>query len=129
MFVESALVYSGSINFHYIPYANPFIFKFPPEVWRLLTPFLLTGPGISFVIDLYFSESWPRSSCPSADRNSEDVQYWSGIDLSTIYSAWRLLHLYRVRCFYHLGELRFDRGIKSIFPLHLTYLPAQPYSS
>lgn len=56
MFVESALVYSGLLNFQYIVFYTPWIFKLRPEIWRLCTAFLLTGPNFSFVIDLYFSQ-------------------------------------------------------------------------
>ena len=41
-------------GFHVI-YLPSLIFKWRPEIWRLATPFLLTGPGLSFVFDLYFS--------------------------------------------------------------------------
>ncbi len=104
MFVESALVYSGSIDFRYVPYYSPFIFKFPPELWRLVTTFLLTGNGISFVIDLYFSGSQPPSSCMGADLKSVDVQYWFGVKLSALHPAWRLLHLHPICCLSDLGE-------------------------
>lgn len=57
MFVESALVYSGSVNYRYVPYHNAYMLKFPPELWRLVTSFLLTGPGFSFVFDLFFSKA------------------------------------------------------------------------
>lgn len=36
---------------------KPFLFKLLPEVWRLATPFMLTGPGIGFIFDLYFCKS------------------------------------------------------------------------
>lgn len=56
MFVESALVYGGLMGFGRIYYQNFLAFKFPPELWRLLSAFLLTGPDFSFVIDLYLSK-------------------------------------------------------------------------
>ena len=35
----------------------PWIFKFPlPEVWRFVTPFWVTGGGISILFDTYFCE-------------------------------------------------------------------------
>ncbi|KIW76117.1 hypothetical protein Z517_10862 [Fonsecaea pedrosoi CBS 271.37] len=54
MFVESALVHSGLVSGMRIVYHTPWLFKFPPELWRLLSSFLLTGGGFSFVFDLYF---------------------------------------------------------------------------
>ena len=56
MFVESALVHSGLINYMRVIYFTPLLFKFPPELWRLLSSFILTGGGFNFVFDLYFSE-------------------------------------------------------------------------
>lgn len=35
--------------FHYYE-----IFKFPPEIWRFVTSFLLTGPKLGIVMDTYF---------------------------------------------------------------------------
>ncbi|EXJ83754.1 hypothetical protein A1O1_07380 [Capronia coronata CBS 617.96] len=54
MFVESALVHGGLLNPMSIVFHSPWIFKFPPEIWRLLSSFILTGGGFSFVFDLYF---------------------------------------------------------------------------
>ncbi|KAM5505846.1 hypothetical protein McaMca56_000494 [Microsporum canis] len=36
----------------------PKIFKILPQLWRLLTPFILTGGGLSFFLDLYFLYSY-----------------------------------------------------------------------
>ena len=55
MFVESALVYGGLINPMWVIYQTELLYSFPPELWRLLSSFLLTGGGFSFVFDLYFS--------------------------------------------------------------------------
>ncbi|KIV91260.1 hypothetical protein PV10_05820 [Exophiala mesophila] len=54
MFAESALVHGGLLDPSYIVHFTPFLYQFPPHLWRLLTPFLLTGSGFSFVFDLYF---------------------------------------------------------------------------
>lgn len=39
----------GWFYFHYLE-----IFKFPPEIWRFVTSFLLTGPKVGIVMDTYF---------------------------------------------------------------------------
>ncbi|KAL2419794.1 hypothetical protein ABEF95_003045 [Exophiala dermatitidis] len=54
MFVESALVHSGLLSPMWIIFHPSFVLKFPPELWRLLSSFILTGGGFSFVFDLYF---------------------------------------------------------------------------
>jgi hypothetical protein len=56
MFIESALCHGGLVDIRRVLFYVPWIFKLPiPEVWRFVTPFLLTGGGFSFVFDLYFS--------------------------------------------------------------------------
>jgi len=55
MFFESALCHGGLIDIRLILFHLPWIFKLPlPELWRFVTPFLLTGSGFSFIFDLYF---------------------------------------------------------------------------
>ncbi|KAL1969066.1 hypothetical protein VTN77DRAFT_900 [Rasamsonia byssochlamydoides] len=53
-FVQSALVYGGLLNGYHIIFRLDEILKLPPEIWRLVTPFLLTGPQLDFLWDLYF---------------------------------------------------------------------------
>lgn len=61
MFAESLLCHGGILAIQRVFFYTPWIFKFPmPEVWRLFTPFLLTGGGFSFVFDLYFSKQNQR---------------------------------------------------------------------
>lgn len=62
MFAESALVHGGVLGVMNVVYHTPWLFKFPPELWRIPSSFLLTGKGFSFVFDLYFSESVPSQS-------------------------------------------------------------------
>lgn len=56
MFVESVMVYGGLMSGYRIIFAPGFLWKLPPEIWRLASTFLLTGPQFAFVFDLYFSE-------------------------------------------------------------------------
>ncbi|KAJ5584073.1 derlin-1 [Penicillium hispanicum] len=52
--VQSVLVYSSLLSGYYVVFLPGQMFKLLPEVWRLATPFLLTGPKLSFFFDLYF---------------------------------------------------------------------------
>ncbi|KAJ6122577.1 Der1-like family-domain-containing protein [Penicillium capsulatum] len=52
--VQSVLVYSGVLSGYYAVFLPGRIFKLFPEIWRVATPFLLTGPNLSFFFDLYF---------------------------------------------------------------------------
>lgn len=53
-FAQSVLVYSGLLSGYYAVFLPGRIFKLLPEIWRVATPFLLTGPNLSFFFDLYF---------------------------------------------------------------------------
>ncbi|KAK2732477.1 centromere/microtubule-binding protein cbf5 [Onygenales sp. PD_40] len=53
-FAQSLLVHGGLMNVQLVLFHLPWIFKIFPDVWRLVTPFLLTGPGFDFIFDLYF---------------------------------------------------------------------------
>lgn len=80
MFVESALVHSGLVNYMRVMYMTPLLFKFPPELWRLLSSFILTGGGFNFVFDLYFSKStlfMPFESSADGFKCSPIHQGWS----------------------------------------------------
>lgn len=53
--IQSLLFYSRQISGYYIIFAPRHIFKFPPEIWRLCTSFMLTGKELEFFFDLYNS--------------------------------------------------------------------------
>lgn len=54
MAVESLLVHGGLLNGYLVLFHLPWVLKFPlPQLWRLITPFLLTGNGFSALWDLY----------------------------------------------------------------------------
>ncbi|KAI9796224.1 MAG: hypothetical protein M1835_004486 [Candelina submexicana] len=50
----SILVHSGLLDGRRIVFYLPWILKFPPEIWRLFTAFLLTGPQLGILFDTYF---------------------------------------------------------------------------
>jgi Der1-like family len=56
-FVESILCHGQLISGMRIFFYKPWLFKMPPDVWRLVTPFLLTSGGLGFIFDLYFCMS------------------------------------------------------------------------
>lgn len=54
MAVESLLVYGGMLSGYHTAFHVSSILKFPlPEIWRLVTPFLLTRPKFNALWDLY----------------------------------------------------------------------------
>ncbi|CAI7599012.1 unnamed protein product [Penicillium bialowiezense] len=52
--VQSALMHGGLMSMYYAVFAPSLIFAFPPHLYRLVTPFLLTGKKLEFAFDLYF---------------------------------------------------------------------------
>lgn len=54
-FVQSLLVYGGVLSGYYVVFLPHLLFQLPPQIWRLASPFLLTGPKLSFFFHLYFS--------------------------------------------------------------------------
>ncbi|PKX96765.1 centromere/microtubule-binding protein Cbf5 [Aspergillus novofumigatus IBT 16806] len=71
-FAQSALVYGGLLSGYYVVFIPRLLFRLPPQLWRLFSPFLLTGSGLSFIFDLYFMYTYgsaletgsPRFSSP-----------------------------------------------------------------
>ncbi|KAJ9197060.1 hypothetical protein DTO166G4_6825 [Paecilomyces variotii] len=53
-FVQSALFYGGLLSGYHLVFLPWNLLKLPPQIWRLATPFFLTGPNIGFLYDLYF---------------------------------------------------------------------------
>jgi Derlin-2/3 len=52
--VESVLVVVGLVSAYRVVWHTSYIFKLIPELWRIPTSFLLTGEGISLILEPYF---------------------------------------------------------------------------
>ena len=51
----SVLVHGGLLGGHRVIFHLPWIIKLPlPEIWRLVTPFWITGPKLSIIFDTVF---------------------------------------------------------------------------
>lgn len=44
----------GLVPGYHVIYHTYYIFKIPPELWRVPTSFLLTGGGLGLIFDTYF---------------------------------------------------------------------------
>ncbi|KAF6836166.1 DER1-like family member protein (centromere/microtubule-binding protein CBF5) [Colletotrichum plurivorum] len=53
-FVTSLSVLLGIVNAYYLIFVPEYLFKFPPQIWRFGTNFLLTGPQLGLLFDTYF---------------------------------------------------------------------------
>ncbi|GCB24746.1 centromere/microtubule-binding protein cbf5 [Aspergillus awamori] len=71
-FLQSILVHGGLLSGYYVLFLRRLVFKTLPEIWRLFSPFMITGPGLSLIFDLYFMFTYgsrletesPRFSAP-----------------------------------------------------------------
>ncbi|KAL2111220.1 hypothetical protein VUR80DRAFT_159 [Thermomyces stellatus] len=50
----SLAVHMGLLSGYHVIYHTYYIFKIPPELWRVPTSFLLTGGGLGLIFDTYF---------------------------------------------------------------------------
>lgn len=50
----SLLVHGQLLSGQRVVFYLPWIFKFPPELWRVVSAFLVTGPGLGIIFDTYF---------------------------------------------------------------------------
>ncbi|KEZ39914.1 hypothetical protein SAPIO_CDS8876 [Scedosporium apiospermum] len=53
-FVLSVLCYTGFVGMWRVFWDTGYITKFPPEVWRFITSFLITNPQFGIILDPYF---------------------------------------------------------------------------
>ncbi|KAL3423978.1 der1-like family protein [Phlyctema vagabunda] len=50
----SILVYSKILPGQYVIFYLPYLAKLPPQLWRIFTSFLITGPDLGILFDTYF---------------------------------------------------------------------------
>ncbi|KAJ5645556.1 hypothetical protein N7507_011567 [Penicillium longicatenatum] len=74
--IQSVLVYGGVLSGYYVVFWPSRIFKLLPEIWRLATPFLLTGPKLSFFFDLYFMYHYGSQLETSSARFSQPGDFF-----------------------------------------------------
>jgi len=53
-FTLSVLVYTKILPIYYVVFYLPAIFQLPPQLWRIFTSFLMTGPDLGILFDTYF---------------------------------------------------------------------------
>lgn len=52
----SILVHIHFLSPAYVIFSPSFLWRFPPQLWRLVTSFMVTGPGFGILFDTYFCE-------------------------------------------------------------------------
>ncbi|KAH8702625.1 Der1-like family-domain-containing protein [Talaromyces proteolyticus] len=77
-FVESVLVYGGFLGGWRVVFLPERIFHLPPDFWRFVTPFLLTGRQMAFIFDLYFMYTYAsglETKSPRFARTGDFLTY------------------------------------------------------
>ncbi|EPE02930.1 der1-like family protein [Ophiostoma piceae UAMH 11346] len=58
VFTISVLCYSGIVPFGWFHFEPQLLLRMPPQIWRLVTGFMMTSPKLSIVMDPYFLFSY-----------------------------------------------------------------------
>jgi Derlin-2/3 len=53
--ITSIGVHFGLLPFYWVMFDSHRLFSFPPEIWRLVTPFLISGAQFGLILDPYFA--------------------------------------------------------------------------
>ena len=61
-FTTSILVYLDFMSANWIVFAPYMVWRFPPEIWRFVSAFLLTGPDLGIIFDTYFRKNYLKIS-------------------------------------------------------------------
>lgn len=56
-FTFSVLLYTGVIPISPFTISLPHLIQLPPELWRLFTALLITGPNLGLLFDTYFRKA------------------------------------------------------------------------
>jgi len=79
----SILVYTKILSGYWVVFYLPAFLKLPPQLWRLFTSFLITGPSLGILFDTYFCKDWQTSETPVLHFVDSDVVYTYGSKLET----------------------------------------------
>ncbi|KAF7170431.1 hypothetical protein CNMCM5623_002888 [Aspergillus felis] len=116
-FAQSALVYGGLLSGYYVVFIPRLIFRLPPQLWRLFSPFLLTGSGLSFIFDLYFMYTYGSALETGSPRFSSPGDFFTYV----LFVAFVIMTTTLPQCFLVSANLLFEPSIVTS-----RYLPAQP---
>jgi len=73
----SISVWSGIVSPYYAVFIPRHLVKLPlPQLWRIVTPFLLTGPGLGMILDPYFLWTYGKALEVDSQRFSQPGDYF-----------------------------------------------------
>ncbi|KAI9837565.1 MAG: hypothetical protein M1819_007216 [Sarea resinae] len=73
--LTSVLVHTRLLNWTYVMFYLPYLFKLPPQLWRCVTSFLVTGGGLGILFDSYFLYTYGSSLETQSSRFSNPADY------------------------------------------------------
>ena len=76
-FTLSILGYSGIISFAHIIFLPQKLVILPPQLWRLLTSFLITGKDLSIIFDTYFLYNYGSKLETASPRFSQPGDFFT----------------------------------------------------
>jgi Derlin-2/3 len=82
-FTLSIAVYTRMLPGEYVIWYTPYIWQFPPQMWRLVTSFLITGKDLSVIFDTYFCMHHFGTVCPISAIVNISTVYTYGSKLET----------------------------------------------
>lgn len=72
----SVPAHMGILNPGLLIYNNYYVFRLLPQVWRLVTTFLLTGPQLGMILDPYFVFTYASQLETTASRFSQPGDFF-----------------------------------------------------
>jgi len=72
-------VYTGLLPGYYVLFYLPAFMKLPPQLWRLVTCFLLTGPKLGLIFDTYFLYTYGSKLETSSPHFSQPGDFFTYI--------------------------------------------------
>jgi hypothetical protein len=99
MLLLSAAVHFGILPGTYVIFHQYFLWRFPPQIWRFFTAFLLTGPQLGLLFDAYFSYSSLSQLERGRYSKKEDLLWYLTFICGTILVSHRDTRSYNDLCF------------------------------
>ena len=71
------------LHWSYVVWHTPYVWQFPPQIWRLVTSFLMTGKDLSIIFDTYFCMLHFGTGCRMSAIINLSTVYTYGSKLET----------------------------------------------
>ncbi|KAJ5414499.1 rRNA pseudouridine synthase [Penicillium cosmopolitanum] len=120
--VQSVLVHGRLLSGYYVIFLPRLLWKLPPQIWRLVSPFMLTGGNIAFIFDLYFMYYYGSSLETASPRFTQPEDFFTYLVFvaSVILDA---LALIMAMVYTYSQDNRGRRATFIIIPMPVEYLP------